>query len=153
MKTRTCYNQNGFFKSMMLLILFLGACQRNSTNYELIHPAHIEHIENSEFSKLELTDRAMERIGIETSELMEESVTESEPKSMKVVPYGALIYGPHGEIWVYTNPVNNVFIRHEVKVNHIAGDKSYLTEGPPIGAKVVTRGAAELYGTEYQVGH
>jgi hypothetical protein len=28
-----------------------------------------------------------------------------------------------------------------------------LSDGPPVGAKVVTVGAAEVYGTEFEVAH
>ena len=35
----------------------------------------------------------------------------------------------------------------------IQGDLAVLAAGPPVGATVVTAGAAELFGTEFGVGH
>ncbi len=66
----------------------------------------------------------------------------------KAVPYAALIYGLHGETWVYTRPEPLVFIRHPVTVDYIDGDQAILSEGPPAGTEVVTVAGAELYGAE-----
>lgn len=144
-------------RSVILLLavvfLWMVSCQKNADNYVEIHPAHIEHIEGSKFSKLELTDKAIERTDIKIGEVAEEMVAHSEPHATLTVPYGALIYGPHGETWVYTNPASQTYVRAEVKVDFVQGGKVYLLEGPPVGTKVVSQGAAELYGTEYSVGH
>jgi len=95
------------------------------------------------------TERAMERIGVQTAEIIE--VSQSPPQ--KVVHYGALIYGPEGETWVYTSPQPRVFLRNEVDVDRIEGDRVFLNEGPPVGTVVATVGVAEIYGTEFEVGH
>jgi hypothetical protein len=71
----------------------------------------------------------------------------------KIVPYAAVIYGPRGETWVYTNPEPLTFIRNPIVIDYIEGDQVVLSDGPPPGTKVVTVGAAELYGTESGVGH
>ena len=47
--------------------------------------------------------------------------------------------------------VRIVFLRHEIKIDFIKDNTVHLTEGPPVGTKIVTQGAAELYGTEYEV--
>lgn len=144
-------------KSVVLLLavvsLWLVSCQEKTGNYVEIHPAHIEHIEGSPFSKLELTDKAIERTDIKIGEVAEELVSHSEPRVTLTIPYAALIYGPHGETWVYTNPESHTYVRAEVKVDFIRDNKAYLMEGPPVGAKVVSQGAAELYGAESGVGH
>ena len=137
----------------VIALLWLVSCQKKAGNYVEIHPAHIEHIEGSTFSKLELTDKAIERTDIKVGEVTEEVVAQSEPRKTLTIPYGALIYGPHGETWLYTNPESHTYVRAEVKVDFIKNDKVYLLEGPPVGTKVVSQGAAELYGTEYSVGH
>ncbi|MCB9290050.1 MAG: hypothetical protein H6560_22270 [Lewinellaceae bacterium] len=138
---------------MVMVALFMNACRQQESHYEHIEPARVEHIEGSELSKLALTEKAMERIGIQTAPAAEEMIAHSEPALRLVVPYSALIYDPEARLWVYTNPEPRTFIRHEVKVDFIVGDKAVLLEGPPAGTEVVTRGAAELYGTEYNVGH
>jgi hypothetical protein len=40
------------------------------------------------------------------------------------------------------------FERQEITVDTIEGDKVILSEGPEVGANVVTMGATELYGSE-----
>ena len=42
-------------------------------------------------------------------------------------------------------------MRAEVKVDRIDGDRVLLSEGPPAGTKVVTVGAAEVYGAELEI--
>lgn len=69
-----------------------------------------------------------------------------------VVPYAALIYGLHGETWVYTNPEPLVFVRQPVTIDYIEGGEAVLLEGPPAGTAVATVGVAELYGIDTGVG-
>ena len=66
----------------------------------------------------------------------------------KVIPYAAVLYGVHGETWVYSNPEPLVFVRQPIVIDYIEGDRAYLSEGPELGTAVVTVGAAELFGTE-----
>jgi hypothetical protein len=66
----------------------------------------------------------------------------------KVVPYAAVLYGVHGETWVYSNPEPLVYVRQPIVVDFIEGDLAYLSEGPEVGTAVVTIGAAELFGVE-----
>ena len=71
----------------------------------------------------------------------------------KVVPYSALIYDSHGQTWIYTSPSARTFVRHKVEIDQIQGDVAVLKDGPPAGTVVASVGAAELYGTEFKVGH
>jgi hypothetical protein len=71
----------------------------------------------------------------------------------KVVPHSSLIYGAHGETWVYTSPEPLSYVRHPVSVDYIEGDLAVLSDGPPAGTDVVSVGVAELFGTEFEVGH
>jgi hypothetical protein len=61
-----------------------------------------------------------------------------------------VLYDTEGKTWTYTNPEPLVFVRHLVTIDHIDGDKAFLADGPPAGTKVVTVGAAELYGSEFE---
>lgn len=70
----------------------------------------------------------------------------------KVVPYAAVLYDAHGDTWVYTNPEPLIFVRHRISVDYIDGDLAVLSDGPPSGTAVVTVGAAELFGTEFEIG-
>jgi hypothetical protein len=71
----------------------------------------------------------------------------------KVVPYSAVIYGAHGETWVYASPEPLTYVRHPVSIDYVDDDLAVLSEGPPAGTDVVTVGVAELFGAEFEVGH
>jgi hypothetical protein len=86
-----------------------------------------------------------QRLDIQTAQVRQEEVKGTRRLA---VPYAAVIYGAHGETWVYTNPESLAFVRAPITVDTIDGDTAYLLVGPPIGTAVVTVGGAELYGTE-----
>jgi len=134
---------------LVLAVLQFWACQKKDDAHHFEHPSELEEIEGSEFVRVIFTERAMERIGVQTAEIIEVS----QSPLQKVVPYGALIYGPEGETWVYTCPQPRVFVRYEVDVDHIEGDRVFLNDGPPAGTVVATVGVAEIYGTEFEIGH
>jgi hypothetical protein len=99
-----------------------------------------------------LTEKAIERLDLKTAPVREERVSRSS-SPRKVVPYSSLLYDPHGGTWVYTSPQPRTFVRQQVKVDYIEGDVAVLNEGPPTGTTVASVGVAELYGTEFEVGH
>jgi RND family efflux transporter MFP subunit len=70
-----------------------------------------------------------------------------------VVPFKAVLYDVHGGAWVYEEMEPHVYARKRVAVEYVDGDDAVLVAGPPAGARVVTDGAAELFGTEFGVGH
>ena len=70
-----------------------------------------------------------------------------------VVPYAAILYDMNGGQWVYTNPEPNVFVRKRVEVRNISDSLAVLNRGLEPNTKVVTDGAAELFGTEFGGGH
>jgi hypothetical protein len=70
----------------------------------------------------------------------------------KVIPYSAVLYDASGDAWVYTSPEPLQFVRARVTIDRIDGDQAVLQEGPVAGTKVVTVGAAELFGAESGVG-
>ena len=114
-------------------------------------PAKVERVEGSEdVSRLTLTPKAVERLGIQTTPVREQVVA---GKRRKVVPYGALLYGADGKTSVYVTSAPNVYVREPITVELIEGDRAVLTAGPTAGTAVVSVGAAELYGTETGVGH
>jgi hypothetical protein len=113
-------------------------------------PSHVEPIEGSELSRVTLSERAAQRLGIETAEVSSEEI-DGTPR--QVIPYGAVIYDTKGATWAYTSPEALTFVRHPITIDAIDGDRAVLSEGPGDGTAVVSVGAAELYGTEYEVGH
>jgi hypothetical protein len=64
-----------------------------------------------------------------------------------------LIYDAQGTTWVYTSPQPMTFVRHKVVVDYIEGLTAVLSDGPAAGTLVASVGVAELYGTEFAVGH
>jgi hypothetical protein len=105
----------------------------------------VDKIEGSDLKKLTLSEHAAQRLGLTTAE-----VTASGPET--TVPYSAILYDKSGATWAYTNPEGLVFLRAEVTVDRVAQGVAYLGEGPEPGTKVVTVGAAELWGVETGVG-
>lgn len=69
-----------------------------------------------------------------------------------VVPYSSILYDMYGSAWVYQNTEPQVYVRRRVELNYVLDELAILTRGPAIGAKVVSAGAAELFGTEFGVG-
>jgi hypothetical protein len=70
-----------------------------------------------------------------------------------VVPFKAVLYDIHGGAWVYEEVAPHVYARKRVAVEFVDGDEAILAAGPHAGARIVTDGAAELFGTEFGVGH
>lgn len=131
----------------------LSACSEPESKTVKIEPAHVEDIEGSELKRVTLSTKAMERLDIKTDQVSE-NLTKSSPKTIrKVVPYGALIYDPHGGAWVYTSPKPETFVRQSIDVDYIEGDMVVLNDGPPVGTIIATVGVSELYGTETGMGH
>jgi RND family efflux transporter MFP subunit len=65
------------------------------------------------------------------------------------VPRSALIRDALGGTWVYENIAPHAYARDRVFVDRVVGDLAALVSGPRPGARVVTQGAAELYGAEF----
>ena len=70
-----------------------------------------------------------------------------------VVPEAAVLYDIHGDAWVYEDLGGNAYARRRVQIARHAGGFAVIARGLPQGAKVVTAGAAELFGTEFGAGH
>lgn len=136
---------------LIIAALQLSACQQSSTHHAE-RPAEVKHIDGSELSLVILTEKAAQRIDLKTDQVGEAKVKRSAAKR-KVVPYSSLIYDPNGQTWVYTSPEPLTFVRHKVEVDYIEGDVAVLNDGPPTGTVVASVGVAELYGTEFGVGH
>jgi hypothetical protein len=110
----------------------------------------VEQVAGTELSRVTLTEHAARRLDIQTSPVR---AVQAAGKQRTAVSYAAVLYDPHGQTWVYTNPEPLVYVRQRIDVESISGDQAMLSDGPPAGTAVVTVGAAELYGTELGVGH
>jgi hypothetical protein len=136
---------------LMLLViagLLLPACGSTPPVEESgVKPATVEAIAGSDLSRVILTADAAKRIDIQTVPARNEQVNGAQHE---VIPYDAVLYDAHGEAWTYTNPAPLTFVRHHITVDSIDGDRAILSEGPPAGMAVVTVGAAQLYGAEFE---
>jgi RND family efflux transporter MFP subunit len=70
-----------------------------------------------------------------------------------VVPDTAVLYDIHGATWVYEDLGGNAYVRRRIEVARHAGNRAIIRRGLGEGVKVVTAGAAELFGTEFGAGH
>ena len=111
-------------------------------------PARVEQIEGSDVARVILSERAGQRLDIQTA-----ATTRRGQGRQLVIPYASLLYDAEGGTWTYTSPEPLVFVRERVTVRRIRGDRVFLSEGPSAGTRVVVVGAAELWGTEFGVGH
>jgi len=109
-----------------------------ATGYE---PSTLEPVKgNKDVQRVTFTEEGARRVDLQTASVRR-----------NVVPYAALIYDPEGKTYVYTSPKPLEYLREEVKVDRIEGDRVLVSRGPPAGTEVVTVGAAEVYGTELEV--
>jgi hypothetical protein len=67
-------------------------------------------------------------------------------------PWAGVLYDIHGGQWVYEMTTATTFVRRRVQVAQVSGADAVLGTGPPAGAKIVTDGAAELFGIEFGPG-
>jgi hypothetical protein len=111
-------------------------------------PATVVHQEEKHPDQpalITLTEEAAKRIDVQTADIQDLDVKGAK---QKVMPYAALLYDTEGETWAFTSAEPLTFVRQKIKVDRIEGDKAFLAQGPAAGTKVVTVGAAELYGSE-----
>ena len=66
-----------------------------------------------------------------------------------VLPYAAILYDINGGTWIYENTAPRQFVRRRVELQRVDGNMAVLQRGPKPGAKIVTAGAAEIFGTEF----
>jgi hypothetical protein len=123
-----------------------GCAEVESGTVSGYEPSKLEPVKGSDDVKLvTFTREGAERTGLRTA-------TVRRSGRHQVIPYRALIYDPHGTAYVYTSPRPLTFLRQRIVVDRVQGDRVLLSDGPPTGTAVVTVGAAEVYGTELEIG-
>jgi hypothetical protein len=129
----------------------LSACGEASTGYDYEtashhEPAKLEPIKGTDVQRVIFDAEAAKRTGLQTAPIRQDG-------RGKIMPYAALIYDAEGNAYAYTAPEPLTYVRQEIGIVRVDGDSVVLSDGPPVGAKVVTVGAAEVYGTEFEVAH
>jgi hypothetical protein len=132
---------------LVLAGLPLAGCAEVQTEAEAgYQPAKVEPLEGSNgVKRVTFTAEGAKRTGLQTAAVREEA-------NRKVVPYAAVIYDPEGRTFVYTSPKPLTYVREEIKVERIEGDRAFLSDGPRAGVEVVTIGAAQVHGAELEIG-
>ena len=69
-----------------------------------------------------------------------------------VVPWSGILHDTTGGTWVYVNTAPQQYSRRRVEVHRVVNSMAVLAHGPAVGSKVVTAGAAEIFGTEFGTG-
>jgi hypothetical protein len=131
----------------ILIIAVVAGLGRSEAGATEDQPASVEPAGESGLNTLTLTPEAVKRLGIATAPVRTAIVAK---KPRTVVPYSAVVYDATGASWAYTTSKPESYIRHRVVVDRIAGDLAVLSNGPDVGATVVTVGTAELFGTEFE---
>jgi hypothetical protein len=122
----------------------VGGCTQATTSAPKEEAIHIDE-QASGLKQLTLSEKAAERLGVETAPVAGSGAS-------MTVPYAAVIYDADGSTWSYVNTAPLVYLREEITVERIEGDTAILSTGPAAGTPVVTTGSAELYGAEIGVG-
>jgi hypothetical protein len=106
-------------------------------------------VAGSQIPQLQLTERAVQRLGIVTQPVRPTRAA-SQP-AHEVIPYSAVVYDHDGSTWTYVNTAARTYERKPITVTDIDGQVALLSAGPAAGTPVVTVGAEELLGTEYNI--
>jgi hypothetical protein len=127
----------------------LSACTATSTEEAGNPPAKVQLVDGSDQARVILSADAARRLGVETIVVRESSGAPGD--GALIIPYAAVLYDPAGMTWTYTSPEPLVFVRQPIQITDIREGLAFLSSGPPAGTLVVTVGASELLGTEYEV--
>ena len=122
---------------VLILASLLSACAPKASTSTKVSPVSLEPIEGTDFQRVILTEKAAQRLDIQTAEV-----------SGLSIPYAAVIYDTEGNTWVYTNPAPLTFLRAPIFIDHIEGGQAVLSQELDSGTAVVTLGVSELYGAE-----
>ena len=132
-------------------VVSLSACGEASSGYDYetaTHhvPAKLEPIKGTDVQRVIFDAEGAKRVGLQTAPIRQNG-------QETVVPYDAVIYTPDGSEYTYTAPKPLTYVRQEIEIKRVDGDSVVLSDGPPAGTEVVTVGAAQVYGTEFEVAH
>jgi hypothetical protein len=124
----------------------LSSCNQAPTvSYEPAEPvSKVEPIKGTETGLVKFSALGAKKVGLQTAVIRKDG-------GQKVIPSAALLYDSQGKAFAYTSPEPLSFVRKEVEVEHMDGGRVVLSQGPPIGTRVVTTGADEVYGAEFEV--
>ena len=119
----------------------LSACATPAEEEGGEEAATVEPIKGTDVNRVTLTKEAADTLGIQTATIRRAGGRE-------VVPAAAVVYDPAGKTFTYASPKPLSYVRKDITVDHIDGNRAVLKNGPPVGSAVVTVGSPELSGLE-----
>ena len=137
--------------SIVAAALLVAGCSAASARQDPA-PAVVQAVPGSSVQQVRLTEQAIHRLGITTVPVRTATATlDGQRGTHKLIPYSAVVYDNDGSTWTFVNIGPRTFIRQQITVGAIQGNTVVLVKGPALGAAVVTVGAPELLGTEYNI--
>jgi predicted small lipoprotein YifL len=130
-------------------VVILTGC--GSAAPDEVPPATVTPIAGSQVARLELTGQAIQRLGIVVQPVRAAPAAKGRAGVREVIPYSAVVYDTDGSTWAYVNTAARTYVRQPITIAAIQGNIAALSAGPRVGSRVVTVGAAELLGTEYDI--
>ena len=122
-----------------------GCAEVESESPTGYQPSSLQPVDESEdLQRVTFTQEGAQRVGLQTAKV------EADGGRM-VVPYASLLYDPEGMTFVYTSAKPLEYLREEVKVDRIVGNRVHLKDGPAAGTEIVTTGVVQVYGTELEI--
>ena len=122
----------------------LGACDEVPSNLRENQPYKVEGPEDAAIKTVKMDDATAALLPVRLTEVGNQG-------DRKVVPHNAVIYNPDGDVFVYTKPKAETYVRRPVRVESVEGERALLAAGPEAGTTIVTTGSAELLATEYEI--
>src|SRR5262252_3690871 len=137
--------------SVAAAALFLTGCAAASAGQDP-PPSVVKSIPGSPVKQLRLTEQAIHRLGITTAAVRTGQATiDGQRGTYKLIPYSAVVYDNDGSTWAFVSTAPRTFVRQRIAIGAIQGNTAVLATGPSPSAAVVTAGAPELLGTEYDI--
>jgi hypothetical protein len=133
---------------LALAVLALGLCACAETSSEEAEPepsAKISEVKGTELKYVTLAPHAAERLGLRMAPIGGQPGAET-------LPYSAVIYDGAGRAWVYVRSDSRTYRRKRIAISDITADTVTISSGPAVGTPIVTRGGAELFGAEDEIG-
>jgi hypothetical protein len=118
-----------------------GCAEIESVTAEPYEPAALESTGPDKPARIILTDEAVDRVALQT--------TEVKPLGKELtVDHAALVFDKAGKPWVFTVVGPRTYARAAIGIKEVQDNLVILSAGPPAGTQVVTVGAIELWGAE-----
>ncbi|WP_158718972.1 efflux RND transporter permease subunit [Streptomyces globisporus] len=121
----------------------------STTEHSEEPPAEIEKVEEGKIPHLTLAEDTVHRIHLTTEPLRQGPLDGAGPPQT-LIPLKAVVYDPEGKTFAFTNPKPFVYLRTPVELGRFGEDDAVVKSGLTAGTPVVTVGAAELLGIEYE---